>query len=48
MQRDDCITKIREVEADIQKNADKSQKFMHSALKVLDENELQKILKNID
>ena len=48
MQRDDCITKIREVEADIQKDADKSQKFMHSALKVLDENELQKILKNID
>lgn len=48
MQRDDCITKIREVEANIQKNAEQSQKFMHSALKVLSENELQKILKNID
>lgn len=48
MQRDDCIIKIREVEADIQKDAEKSQKFMHSALKVLNENELQKILKNID
>ncbi len=48
MQRDDCITKIREVESDIQQNSDKSQKFMHSALKVLDENQLEKILKNID
>lgn len=47
MQRDDCIVKIREVESDIQKDSDKSQKFLHSALKVLSSEQLEKILKNI-
>lgn len=48
MQRDDCISKIREVEADIQKEESEAKRFMHSALKVLSKEELEKILKNID
>lgn len=46
-QRDDCIVKIREVESEIQKDATETQKFMHTALKVLSEEEIQKILENI-
>ena len=48
MQRDDCVSKIREVESEIQKEESETKKFMHSALKVLSEEELEKILKNID
>jgi hypothetical protein len=46
-QRDDSIVKIREIEAEIQKEASETQKFMHTALKVLSEEELQKVLENI-
>ena len=42
-QRDDSVVKIREVEADIQKESTDVQKFMHAALKVLSAEELGKI-----
>lgn len=42
-QRDDSVVKMREVEADIQKESTDVTKFMHAALKVLSAEEINKI-----
>lgn len=47
IQRDDCITKMREVEADIQMESTETQKFMHAALQILSAEQLEEINKKI-
>lgn len=46
--RDECILKVREIEAEIQQSASQAQKFMHTALKELNPEELERIFKKIN
>ena len=46
--RDECILKVREIECEIQQTASKAQIFMHTALKELTPEELERIFKKIN
>lgn len=46
--RDECILNVREIEAEIQQSASQAQKFMHTALKELTPEELERIFKKIN